>query len=94
MDVAKALTAGDFTEMQQILDKYSVTHVLVCTDDLYKATWIYKSAGLEPSDYVVVHDSEVEFTEVGMQTMIAKLLENRDTGLTLIYEDEEIKIYN
>ena len=93
MDVAKALTTSDFTEMQQILDEYGVTHVLVCSDDLIKAAWIFTSAGLEPTDYVVSQDSSFEFTEAGMQTMIAKLLENRDAELTLIYEDEEIKIF-
>jgi asparagine N-glycosylation enzyme membrane subunit Stt3 len=94
MDVAKALTTSDFNELQQILDKYDVTHVLVCTDDLGKSAWMFHIAGLEPSDYGEYSESGVEFTEAGMQTMIAKLLENRDTGLTLIYEDEEIKIYN
>jgi len=93
LDVATALTTSNFTEMSQIMEKYGVTHILVCSDDLLKACWMYWTVGLEPTDYVVSQDSSSEFTDAGMQTMIAKLLENRDTGFTLIYEDAEIKIY-
>jgi hypothetical protein len=38
-------------------------------------------------------DSGFEFTEAGMQTMISKLLENRELPFGLIYEDSEIKVY-
>ena len=94
VDVATAFSASNVPEMQNILDKYGVTHILVCSDDIMKAGWIFKSAGLEPTDYVVSEGSNFEFTDAGMQTMIAKLLENRDTGFPLIYEDEEIKVYH
>jgi len=92
-DVAIALTTNNFTEMLRIMEKYAVTHILVCEDDLLKASWMYRIAGLEWTEYLIHEDSETAFTDVGMQTMIAKLLENRDTGFTLIYEDEEIKVY-
>lgn len=93
LDVAKAFSTSNSTEMLQIMEKYNVTHIVVCTDDLLKSFWMYKFAGLEPTDYLVPQDSSHEFTDAGMQTMIARLLENRDTGFTLIYEDEEIKVY-
>jgi len=92
-DVATALTATDLNVMLQIVEKYNVTHILVSGDDSSKAGWIFRAAELEPMDYLIFHDSEVEFNDEGMQTMIAKLLENRDTGLTLVHEDEEIKVY-
>jgi hypothetical protein len=92
-DVAKVFTATDFTEISNIIDKYGVTHILVSSDDLMKVGWIFKSAGLEPTEYAVFHDTGPEFTEMGSKTFIAKLLENKDTGLELIFEDEEMKIY-
>jgi len=92
-DVATALTTKDLNIMLQIVDKYSVTHILVSGDDRFKLGWIFGAAELEPVDYLIFNDSEVEFNDEGMQTMIARLLENRDTGLTLVHEDEEIKVY-
>ena len=93
LDVATALATSDFTETSRILDKYNVTHVLVSSDDLIKAYWFFKIAGMNPTDYLLHQDSSWTFTEAGKQTMISKLLENRDTGFTLIYEDQEIKVY-
>jgi len=93
LDVATALTTSNFAEMSQIVEKYGVTHILVGSDDLSKAPWMFWTVGLEHTDYVAQQDSSLEFTDAGMQTMIAKLLENRDTGFTLIYEDAEIKVY-
>lgn len=93
VDVATALTTNNFTEMLQILERYDVTHVLVCSDDLGKVVWFYRIAGLDETEYVSGFEHDQFFTEAGKQTMIAKLLENRDTGFTLIYEDDEIKVY-
>lgn len=70
------------------LHEYSID-----ADELLKVGWIYKIAGLNSTDYWVWQDSDMEFTDAGKQTMIARLLENRDTGFTLIYEDELIKAY-
>jgi len=94
LDVAAALTTSNFTVISGIMEKYCVTHILVCPDDLYKAGWMYRIAGLEPTDYIVSLDPGLEFTDTGMQTMIARLLGNRDTGFTLIHEDAEIKVYS
>jgi len=94
LDVATALTTTSFTKMLQIIEKYDVTHILVCTDDLIKATWFFRIAGLEWADYLVSQNSTWEFTDAGMQTMIAKLLDKRAAGrFTLTYEDNEIKVY-
>lgn len=93
VDVATALTTSNFTEISRTIEKYGVTHILICADDILKAAWFYRIAGLEWTDYLVSQDSGFEFTETGLQTIIAKLMENRDTGFTLIYEDAEIKIY-
>lgn len=93
VDVATALTTSNLTEMLQILDKYDVTHIMVCSDDLGKVVWFYRIAGMEESEYVSTHDPDQIFTDAGMETMIAKLLENRDTDFTLIHEDQEIKVY-
>lgn len=93
LDVTTAFTTSNYTEMVWTMKKYGVTHIVVCADDLFKAHWMYKIAGFEPSDYLASQDSSWEFTDAGTQTMIARLLENKDTGFTLIYEDGEIKVY-
>jgi hypothetical protein len=88
-----ARTSSNFTEASQIIEKYGVTHIFVCFDDMMKVGWMFKAVGLEPADYVLFRNSIQEFTDAGRETMVAKLLENRDTGFDLIYEDEEILIY-
>lgn len=93
VDVATALTTSNLTEMLQILEKYNVTHIMVCTDDLGKAAWFYRIAGLNETEFISRQHPDQIFTDAGKQTMIARLLENRDAGFTLIYEDEEIKVY-
>jgi len=93
LDVAAALATSNSAETLQIMEKYDATYIVVCVDDLIKASWIYRIAGLEETDYLVFEDSETRFSEAGKQTMIARLLENRDVDFTLIYEDEEIKVY-
>ena len=92
-DVATALTTSNSSEMLQIMEKYNATHIVMCTDDLMKAPWMYRIAGLDETEYMVLQGTSTEFTEAGEETMIAKLLENRDVDFALIYEDEEIKVY-
>jgi hypothetical protein len=94
VDVAIALATNDTDEMSQIVEKYGVTYVLVSVDDLLKAHTFFGVVGLEWTDYLESQDSSFEFTDAGKQTMIARLLENRDTGFTLVYEDQEITIYS
>lgn len=92
-DVATAFATTDLTVMMQVIEKYDVTHIFVSHNDFWKAGWIFNAAELEWIDYLESQDSSFEFTDYGKQTMIARLLENRDTNFTLVYEDLEIKVY-
>ena len=93
LDVAIVLTTGNSSEMMQILEKYGVTHILIPSRDINIA-WIYYSvAGRDWNEYLMSQDSGFKFTELGKQTFISRLLENRDLSFGLIYEDSEIKIY-
>jgi hypothetical protein len=93
LDVATALTTDSYYEMTQILEKYGVTHILTPSRDIIIAWIFFDIAGLGWTDYLDSQDSGFEFTEAGMQTMISKLLDNRELPHNLIYEDSEIKIY-
>ena len=93
MDVATALTTNSSDETLRIMEKYGARYILVCNEDSARAYWIYQIAGLEPRDYVVGQGYDVRFTDAGKQTMIARLMENRDTGFVLIYEDDTMKVY-
>jgi asparagine N-glycosylation enzyme membrane subunit Stt3 len=88
-DVAKALTTTNQTETIEIMTKYDATYLLVHKDDLVKCVWFYRIAGLNETNYI----TNQTFTEQGNTTMIARLLDNRDTGLTLAYQDDQVKIY-
>lgn len=89
LDVATALTTTNSSETLQTMAKYDATYLMVHKDDLIKAVWFYRIAGLDETSYI----SNQTFTELGSTTMIARLLDDRDTGLTLVYEDEWMKIY-
>jgi asparagine N-glycosylation enzyme membrane subunit Stt3 len=93
VDVATALTTSNQSETVQIMQKYNAAYLLVCKDDGVKAVWFYRIAGLNNTDYISSDGSTFTFTDLGSKTMIARLLENRDTGLTLVYEDTQVKIY-
>ena len=94
VDVAKALATSDFSETLQIMEKYGATHIVVYKDDLIKAGWMYKVAGLDPTDFQTqLQNSTWVLNEAGKQTMISRLLDNRDVGVTLIYEDTAMKVY-
>ena len=93
LDVAIALTTNNFSETVQILEKYEVTHIFIPSRDVLIAHSFYEIAGLDWTDYLEPQDSVFEFTEAGMQTMISKLLENRELPFGLVYEDSEIKVY-
>jgi asparagine N-glycosylation enzyme membrane subunit Stt3 len=88
-DVATALTTTNQTQTTQIMQKYNATYLMVHKDDLVKCAWFYRIAGLNETNYI----NNQAFTELGNTTMIARLLDNRDTGLTLAYQDETVKIY-
>src|SRR5512133_1709983 len=88
-DVATALTTTNQTQTIQIMQKYDATYLLIHKDDLVKCVWFYRIAGLNETNYI----TNQTFTEIGNTTMIARFLDNRDTGLTLAYQDETVKIY-
>jgi asparagine N-glycosylation enzyme membrane subunit Stt3 len=97
VDVAKALTTSNYTEMLQIMKKYDATYVVVYKDDgppVGKAWWMFKVAGLDPTSYQVkLENSTLVFNDAGKQTMLSRLLDNRDSGLTLAYQDAVMKVY-
>ena len=93
LDVAVALTTDNSSEMMQIIEKYGVTHIFTPSRDILIAQIFYGIAELDWTDYLERQDSGFEFTGTGMQTMISKLLDNRELPFSLIYEDSEIKVY-
>jgi asparagine N-glycosylation enzyme membrane subunit Stt3 len=89
LDVATALTTTNESQTLQIMEKNNATYLMVHKNDAIKAIWMLRIAGLNETDYV----NSGSFTDQGSNTMIARLLDNRDTGLTLVYNDEIMKIY-
>jgi asparagine N-glycosylation enzyme membrane subunit Stt3 len=95
LDVASALTTDNQTKTTQIMEKYDATYLMVDKDDLVKSTWFFKIVGLNFTDYLVNQGSGFVFTDMGKTTMIARLLENTNTEpFSLVYQDEQMKIYN
>ncbi len=90
VDVATALTSVNQSDTMQIMVKYNATYLMVGKDDLTKSVWFFKIAGLNSADYMGIQG----FTDLGKDTMIARLLDNRNTGpFVLVYGDQEMKIY-
>jgi uncharacterized membrane protein len=88
-DVATVLTTTNQSQTLQIMAKYNATYIMVHRDDLVKSAWFFRIAGLNETDYVTSQG----FTDLGDNTMIVRLLDNRDTGFTLVFHDEQMKIY-
>ena len=94
VDVATAFTTNNQTETAQIMSKYNATYIMIGQGDLVKSIWMFKAAGLNYTDYVANQGSILSFTNIGENTMIARLLDNRNTGpFTLLYQDQQMKIY-
>ena len=93
VDIAQALITDNPATLREIMGKYNADYVMVCKDDELKATWMCKVAGLNSSDYIFSDGPMMKFTDIGKITMLAKLLDNKDTGLTLVYQDAQMKIY-
>jgi len=97
VDVAKAFTTSNLTEMLQITEKYGAGYVVVYKDDgpqVGKAWWMFKVADLDPTSYQLkLENSTLVFNDAGKQTMLSRLLDNRETGLTLVYQDAVMKVY-
>ena len=88
-DVATALATTNKSQTLEIMEKYNATYIMVHKDDFVKSVWIFRIGGLNESKYV----NGQGFTDMGSDTMIARLLDNRDTSLILVYHDEQMKIY-
>jgi hypothetical protein len=67
---------------------------MIGKDDLVKSVWFFKAAGLNYTDYLVNQGSSLSFTDLGNNTMIARLLDDRNTGpFALVYQDQQMKVY-
>jgi asparagine N-glycosylation enzyme membrane subunit Stt3 len=94
LDVASAFTTDNQSKTQQIMEKYNASCIMIRNDDTVKSTWFFKIAGLNYTDYLVNNGSGLGFTDLGSNTMIARLLDNRNTGsFTLVYQDQQMKVY-
>jgi asparagine N-glycosylation enzyme membrane subunit Stt3 len=92
-DLAQVFITDDPLKLIEIMGKYDADYVMVCSGDEVKVAWMCKAIGLNSSDYVSSDGPMMNFTDLGKTTMIAKLLDNKDTGLTLVYQDAQMKIY-
>jgi asparagine N-glycosylation enzyme membrane subunit Stt3 len=94
LDVASAFATDNQSKTQQIMEKYNASYVMIRNDDTVKSPWFFKISGLNYSDYLVNNSSGLSFTDLGRNTMISRLLDNRNTGpFTLVYGDQEMKVY-
>ena len=94
LDVASALTTDNQSKTVQIMGKYNATYLMIGKNDLVNSVWFFKISGLNYTDYLASQGSSLGFTDLGKDTMIARLLDNRDTGpFTLVYGGQEMKIY-
>lgn len=93
-DVAQAFATANQFKLLEIMGKYNATYVMVNEkDDTTKAAWIFELAGLNSTDYLYSDGQMAVFTDLGNNTMLARLIDNRDTNLTLVYQDQQVKIY-
>ena len=94
VDVASALTTTNQSETVQIMGKYNATYILIGPNDLVNSVWFFKAAGLNYTDYIVNQGTSLSFTDLGNNTMIARLLDDRNTGpFALVYQDQQMKVY-
>jgi len=92
VDLAQALITDNPSTLMGLMRKYNADYIMVCEDDEIKTAWICKAAGLNSADYVS-SDGLMKFTDLGKTTMLSKLLDNKDTGLTIVYQNAHMKIY-
>lgn len=103
LDVAYALTTTNENITKEIMEKYDAKYLLITTEDGGgKAPWIFHFAGLNYTNYYrptfdfeggLVFRSK-DYTELGKQTMIFKLLTNTNMQFfNIVYSDENVKIF-
>jgi len=94
LDAASTFATDSQSKTQQIMEKYNASYIMIRNDDMVKSTWFFKIAGLNYTDYLVNNGSGLNYTDLGMSTMIARLLDNRNTGpFALVYQDQQMKVY-
>jgi asparagine N-glycosylation enzyme membrane subunit Stt3 len=94
LDVASALTTDNQSKTVQIMGKYNATYLMIVKNDLVNSVWFFKISGLNYTDYLVNQGPSLGFTDLGQDTMIARLLDNRNTGpFALVYQDQQMKVY-
>jgi hypothetical protein len=102
-DVARALTATNESLTKAVMEKYDANYIFVTTEDGGgKAPWIFQFAGLNYTYYYqptsppsggLLFRSE-DYTELGKQTVIYKLLTHTHTQFFhMVYSDEHVKIF-
>lgn len=93
-DVATALTAVNQSVAVQIMAKYNASYIMIGNADMGKSVWFFKAAGLNYTDYLASQGTSLGFTSLGNNTMIARLLDNKNTGsFALVYQDQQMKVY-
>jgi len=102
LDIAHALTTTNESTTKEIMEKYDAKYLLITTEDGGgKAPWIFQFAGLNYTDYYQpTFDSEgaivfrsKDYTELGKQTMIFKLLTNTNMQFfRIVHSDGNVKI--
>jgi asparagine N-glycosylation enzyme membrane subunit Stt3 len=104
VDVARALTTTDENTTKAVMEKYGASYILVTlVDGSPYGYWIFKLAGLNHTDYfrpvspfgegLILFRSE-DYTELGKQTIIYKLLTDANMQfLHVVYSDEMVKIF-
>lgn len=104
-DIILALTTKNEEMFLNILEKYDASYVFIYkgNENIFgykiggysEVAEIFKAASLEPEEYLTGFENEkFTFTELGKETMIARLIDNREIkGLSLVYSDEFVNIY-
>lgn len=104
-DICLAFVTTDINETIAIMKKYGASHIFVYHDPkgpyymgtLREIFWTASDYGVFEGPaplYGEVEKGEEIFEESGNKTVIARLIQNRETnGLVLLYSDEYVKIY-
>jgi len=94
VDVATALTTDNQSVTVQIMEKYNATYIMIGNGDMGKSVWMFKAAGFNYTDYLASQGTGLSFTSLGNNTMIARLLDDKNTGpFVLVYQDQQMKVY-
>jgi len=108
VDVAEALTSTNESLANAVMSKYDANYLLITSvDGSDGGYWMFYFAGLDSTQYFSFSPSpstsagermltfkDYNYTELGKQTMIYRLLSNSDLQVfTQVYSDENVKIF-